>query len=843
MSKKQVTTKSALSESTKRAIYIAAIIAIAIVIISVSLALILKPTEVVKADDSDVINSEPTDTIKNGTFESWVKKNLDESYPHLASKWWAAKTRDNSSTSTTTTTLKETLAWSSDSRDVNGYRTANDAVYGVIDTSDKKWDTVKSDLAKLGVELPANPGVHETAKEDDTSIYMIAGTKETTIGILSNSFSVSGGSYVKISMWVNTEHLNGTAKIAIQDNKQYSVEHSKELHLTQELRQAKGWQEVVFYVFNQNTSKSLRIMLSLGDIYTANVNGSGIMYVDDVTYEAVSSNEYSLHKDEINAKVFEPTEKDSKAEALVATDIAGNALTKISYKDYLAEEAAQYEGSAYSPFFPREDTEAKLYKLTNNKSTEPVGVRLPTLNLQKSNNYDILDCIHLSFSLRAYAKSANTNANIVVEKETESGKFEKIDSASVSVENVQDISAASANCGWKLYHIYLKPSDYGTLDKIRVTIYVGESTVGEYKYNGTLYLTDVMMEKVSSSTYSSTSTSSDSVVKKASLTDHTSGTSVSNGSFSDTDVIYGTPGNWTAVFGGSNDIFLDGAANTIDATSLPASAIAGSGVVQDITAGRIDDDVKNVLKIHTENTAYGYLSSSMSLSAGKVYVISVLAKTEAGSKPYIYLIDNAAGTERKDKVIASIEDNAGSKVIDGGKYFCESINEGEGWTRYYFVVVTGSTTRNVKLALMSGGILGDKLQTGTVYYDIAMKTEIGGYTATQENEDDEVKTVTYTANDGYTAFDEMKKAEDIGADFSANTLTNVKVVEPTADEWKEITKVEKKDDNKDDDNKDNDNTTTTSDVDLGLLFSVLSSVLLVAALAVVVVVRIFKKKN
>ena len=144
---------------------------------------------------------------------------------------------------------------------------------------------------------------------------------------------------------------------------------------------------------------------------------------------------------------------------------------------------------------------------------------------------------------------------------------------------------------------------------------------------------------------------------------------------------------------------------------------------------------------------------------------------------------------------------------------------------------------------MSGGILGDKLQTGTVYYDIAMKTEIGGYTATQKNEDDEVKTVTYTANDGYTAFDEMKKAEDIGADFSANTLTNVKVVEPTADEWKEITKVEKKDDSKDDDNNNKDNTTTTSDVDLGLLFSVLSSVLLVAALAVVVVVRIFKKKN
>lgn len=854
MSKKQVATKSALSESTKRAIYIAVIIAIAAVIIAVSLALILKPAETVTADDSDVINIDPTDTVKDGTFQSWIKKNLDESYPRLASKWWTARSVSSVSDTTVSYSRNSGMAsdYSSDSRDVEMYRVTGNTVYGVLDTDKDEWDTVKADLAKLGVTLPSNPGTHEGADEEDTNIYMI-GAKDGTKGKVhimnSSSFSVSSGSYVRISMWVNTKDFNGTAKVYVTDSFSLSLTKSSGLHLTQTLEAGKDeWQKIEFYVFNQNTSKSIKIGIGFGDTFSEDESdASGVLYVDNIVCESVSSNEYSIREDHANVKVFEATEKDSDATEVAVTDLEGSAISKsISYKDYLDEDAAKGEvdgtTSSYSPFVPRNGEDAALYKLVNNDATAPVGVRFPAISLAKSTDYDTLDCVHLSFGLRVMANRANTRANIVVEKLVDgtTDEWEKITSASATVEAVDDITGASANCGWKMYHIYLKPTDLvGKTDTVRVSVYLGETEVSaDYPYNGVMYLTEVMQENVSSSVYSSASAGTDEVVKKAALTDSTSSLGVTNGSFSETD-LYNNPTSWTPVFGGSNDIFLDGKANTIDSTKLPANAAIGT-VYKDET--HIDDSVKNSLKITTNDTAFGYLSSAMSLSANKVYLISVLAKVEGSAKPYIYLIDNAAGTERADMVIASIEDNASAKTIDAGKYFSEYTAEGEGWTRYYFVVVTGNTSRSVKLALMSGGILGDKTQTGTVCYDSATQAEIGSYSVALANEDDAEKTVTYTANSGYTAFDKLLSDETIGADFTANNLTNVKSVQPTAEQWKEIKKLDEKEDDSDHDH-DHDDTNTTSDVDLGLLFSVLSSVLLVAALAVVIVIRIFKKKN
>jgi len=138
---------------------------------------------------------------------------------------------------------------------------------------------------------------------------------------------------------------------------------------------------------------------------------------------------------------------------------------------------------------------------------------------------------------------------------------------------------------------------------------------------------------------------------------------------------------------------------------------------------------------------------------------------------------------------------------------------------------------------MSGDILGANTTTNTVYYDSVMKEEIGGYTVAQKKDTDEVKTVTYTANDGYIAYDKMTEEN---ADLATNGLTNVKVVTPTEEEWKEMTKIEKKDD----DSKEDDKTTPNVKVETnwGLFFSILSSIILVAALAVVLVMRVFRKR-
>lgn len=857
MSKKQTTTAPALSESTKRTIYIAVIIAVAAIIIAVSLALILQPSTTPTTPDEiadkngGVTPSSSSTTVKNGTFEGWTIKQDNNTFPLLANKWWNAFTRSDEST-TSNTKLSQVIASDSSEKDVDKYRSNDDAVYGIINTADdddNAWSTVTKDLSELGITLSTNPGARPDS--EDSNIYMIAAKKATSVAILSQRISVTSGSYVKISMYVNTTMLEGSARIVLQSGNYYSstitVKTNEEgMYVSEALSKNTDannpWQYVEFYVFNKSGStKYTNVSINLGDVYSADVTASGFLFVDDVKYETVSSNDYRLHHEEITAKVFDSEDKDTTAEYLTMTDLNGSALTSISASDYLNTNAAKYEGETYSPYFGDE----KIYTVKTNGGTAPVGMRVnKVIDLVKSNSYGA-DCAHISFALRMDG-AVNTKAKVVVEKLDDDGNpVDPADYATTfTAETIEDISAADANCGWKLYHIYLKPSDYpGVTDKVRITLYIGSEKEAEagYEFNGELYVTDVLFEMVTSATYSNGDNESDSVVKKVAMSTVTSGTSITNGSFSSWDKVNNQPSGWTPVFGGSNDIFKDGKGNTLSGDKISQAAVSGSGVVQNIGNPDTDDEVKNVLKVTANGTAFGYMSSSLSLSANQVTLISVLAKVEGSAKPSIHLVDTSAGTERKDMVIASITDNADStKVIDATEHFAESGNEGSGWTRYFFVVVTGSKSRTVRLVLMNGDILGTTLTTGesTVYYDVAMKTTIGSYSLAQEKDEDTEKTVTYTTTDGYTAFDELLKVEN----FADNKLTNVKMVQPTDEEWTEMKKIEKTDDsdNSNDDNKDN--TTTTSEVDLGLLFSIVSSVLLVAALAVVVVVRIFKKR-
>ena len=852
MSKNQVTPTQANPNTKTSTIIIAIILVVALVAAAITAGIMFNKTVKPDAEIADSDNISPTDTIRDGTFEAWTIKKDDSSYPRLANKWWNAYTRK--STSTDKTTYFEEIISSSNTEydSINQFRTNGSAVYGIIDTKTKDgvWDKVKKDVAKLNISLAANPGARPGS--DDTNIYMIAANEATSVALLSNMFSVSSGSYVEVSMWINAAKLNGTAKVLIQANQSTSVTAEK-LYVMEEITSATygEWKQVKFYLFNQSGSTEyFKVSIGLGDIYNKDVTGSGMLFVDDVKYTAVSSNEYRLNQgNDKYCKVFPATATTSgtAVEVLGYRGETSEAITPITSEAYLATEAAKgSDGKAYSPFLDADNHQ--IYTIANNGETNPVYLRLnKTFDLQKRNDYTP-DCLHISFSLRMFAQSANTKANIVVESKNEEGEWEKVDSASVTVDSVTDITEATANCGWKLYHLYFKPSDYGTPDQVRISIYIGSqkgASSAEYAYNGTLYVTDVAYEEITAGAYDSSSTSSDSVVKKVAMTTDVYSGKVTNGSFSVMDKVYGQPSNWTPVFGGSNDIFKDGKGNTIkDAGKTSWNAVNGSGVVANTNdASKHDDGVKNILKVSTTDTAFGYLSSSMSLSANKTYVISVLAKTEAGSKPYIYLVDTDAGETRESKVIASITDVASDKIIDGQEYFNDRKDEesdGNGndvWTRYYFVIVTGSKTRSVRLALMSGDILGNSTATNTVYYDIAMKEEIGGYTLEQKKDTDETKTVTYTANDGYTAYDKMTEENE---ELATNGLSNVKVVAPTEEEWAEMTKIEKKDD----DSKEDDKTTPTVKVETnwGLFFSILSSIILVAALAVVIVVRIFRKR-
>ena len=861
MSKKQTTTAPSLSESTKRTIYIAVIIAVAAIIIAISLALILQPgTTPVTPDeiadkDGGVTPSSSSTTVKNGTFEGWTIKQDNETFPLLANKWWNAFTRntDSSNGSTTSTTrLSQVISSDSSEKDVDQFRTNGSAVYGIIDTADTKdspWSKVTTDLKELGITLSSNPGAREGS--EDSNIYMIAANKATSVAILSQRISVTSGSYVKIGMYINTTMLKGEANIVLQEGKYYSSSVSVKTDdtgmyvtetLTPDTDTNNAWKYIEFYLFNKSGStKYTNVSINMGSVYANDTTGSGFLFVDDITYETVSSNDYRLHHEDIKAKVFDSEDKDTTATSVAMTGLDGSSLTAMSASDYLNEAAAKYNNEVYSPYFGDE----QIYKVSaNGTSKNVVGMRVDkVIDLVKSNTYGA-DCAHISFALRMSAEQRNTTAKVVVEKLDASGNplTEPEYATTFTAESVEDISAADANCGWKLYHIYLKPSDYpGITDKVRITLYIGSEKEVEdvaHAFKGTLYATNVLFEMVTQQTYSNGDNESDSVVKKASMSTVVSNVEITNGSFSSWDKVNNQPSGWTPVFGGSNDIFKDGKGNKLSGDKIAHTAVEGSGVVQNTTdAPATDDDVKNILQVSANGTSFGYMSSSMSLSANQVYLISVLAKVSGSAKPSIHLVDTTAGSERADKVIASITATAdSSKVIDDIK-FAENGKEGDGWTRYYFVIVTGAKSRTVRLVLMNGDILGETDGTDTVCYDIASKKTIGSYSLAQEKDTDTEKTVTFTATSGYTAFDELLKDDN----FKANKLTNVKTVHPTDAEWTEMKKIEKTDDTTDDDNKTPD-TTVKSEVDLGLLFSVLSSVLLVAALAVVVVVRIFKKR-
>ena len=126
-----------------------------------------------------------------------------------------------------------------------------------------------------------------------------------------------------------------------------------------------------------------------------------------------------------------------------------------------------------------------------------------------------------------------------------------------------------------------------------------------------------------------------------------------------------------------------------------------------------DDSEQNILKI-TNNvaTAYGYLSSDITLSANTVYAFSVLAKTDSGAKPFFYVVRSGADS-RSEAVIGKIEASAGATVANDEQFgMVASSEEGNGWARYYIVIATGDEGMTVRVALFNGSIDGSQKQQG-----------------------------------------------------------------------------------------------------------------------------------
>lgn len=828
-----------LSGKTKTIILIVAICVLAAVILGIALNEILKPATKTPGSETPDNSGSSSLTIKNGDFV-YTKSN-STSFPREAQNW----SRYTAPTGTDTSLVS--------------IEDSQKALMGIIDTDAEKWDEVSGDLSGMTV---TNPKTHDDSL--DTNVYMIASREATTASILSDSFSISSNTSVKITVWLNTSQLTDGSKAVImltqsttnikEDNwYAYDFEIGKETGANEN----NGWISKDFYVFNRNSSsKSIRISVGLGNVYDSKLeddarNGEGVLFVDDITFETVTANDYRKYADGENGghnyKIIEAsdtTDKDIVYKELVAE---GNTIiekTIDNYDDYLTEYVNKVN---YAPFTKKDDFVAvengmpfTIYQISNNGSVKtPVGLRLKDTIAVKTSDTD-KDHHHISFWVRVDQANVIADINILLQKKV-GDKYETLDSKKdgasgelFTEEVTGQTIATDTNNGWKKFDIYIKPSSAET--EISVLITLGSAKgyeADKYVPNGTMYVTAPTYELIAQKDYSNASSGTTS--KKISLVGVTASMGVTNGTFSNTTNTAPTqPASWTPVFAGQNAIYKDGKGDEAFVKDLntTAAAVKGSGIVKDVdSAPSIDDSEKGVLKlVNNAATSQGYLSSNISLSAKSVYVLSVLAKVEGNAKPFIYLINN--NKDRADAVIAKIEKTAVKPVDDEAVFNQDSVTD--GWQRYYIVVVTGDDALTVRMGLFNGSIDGSvKPDNGaTVYYDQADSTKIGSYSLEKDtdNEDAKLYNVTYASESGYTAFDKLELAD----------ADNVVTIQPTDSEWEKIRTIPE---DNDDDDHDHENTEEKQPVDLALLFSVISSVALVAALLIVVVIRIYRNKN
>ena len=844
-----------LSDNMRKLIIIIAIVLVAVIVLSIALALILKADTKNPANDNTNNGGSSSLTIKNGDFMYSTTEST--SYPRTAQNW-----------------AKYTYKDGEDIEEITG----NDkSVMGIIDVGEDKWNGVVADLNEEGIANLTNPGTHASLEnEDDNNIYMIYNSQLTSASILSDSTSVVSGASIKITVWLNAQQIgDGNAVIMIQKSSVSAKEENwyaydfKIVGNTGDDIDENGWQKHEFYIFNRESStKYIRVSVGLGNMYTDEA-ATGALFVDDITYETVTANDYREQVDDTSYtevkgeyKRYQIIENeditDDSQYATLQKEVDGTASGTVDVyetsEDYVRE-------AGYSPFTNRDDfmRDGKesgfvIYRVDQNGENQVVALRLET-SIELASSPIEKDHYHISFWVRVQQKDghAATKANVYVQSwNSEESSWKDITSGSfTSITTSQDISD-DTNSGWVKYDIYLKPST-AVDETISIYFVLGnkdgysdEDINNGLAPRGSLYVTSPAWEKISYKDYNNASSSS--FVKKLDLVGNSASTSVTNGSFSTVNNLGTEPTSWTPVFAGDNAIYKDGKGNELSDDLRTNELVAGSGIVKGNSP--VDDDQKNALQIKTNGTNFGYISNDISLSSRTVYVFSVLVKLEDADHPFIYLVDTSKGREDKGVIIARVE---GTQDIEENllDYAVGDTTENvDGWVRYYLVYVTTNTTATVRLALFNGkidAVDGQDVATGTILYDSVKMKAIGTYALnTPEDEDATEYEVEFRANSGYDKAIDALTTEDHDAINTEGDLYKAlggAFEQPDEDTWTEIRQIPE--DNGDDDTSGDDTTTapTTSEVDWALLMSVISSIVLVAALLVVFVIKFFQRKG
>ncbi|MCM1043542.1 MAG: hypothetical protein NC350_04980 [Corallococcus sp.] len=845
MSKQTLTNTVAQTgnQKKKKALFIAIVCIVTAAIIAVSVTGVLTwwraPDAKFPADLDNEQQPSSSDTIRNGDFEYVAEEN--GSFPKLAQNW--RKYSYKEPTSSTTHGFTEITSNS-------------ETVMGVIDVSADNWSKTAADLAKYGLNDIENPGVYEGAEGD--LVYMIHNLTDYTASIYSQSFTIPSDTSVKITLHVKTVDVTGAGVFAMVKSGTSALTESTSgvrywyAHKGIEdagITGTNDWQTIELYVFNQTaSSKTSYVNVGLGNVYNG-TSATGTVFIDDIVFETVTSNEYRLnHGDRLDHSKGDyyayTIEKESQDN--VTNTLSWDATATITNADYLAanNNIAPFDlqaGQNYSKI-ENDGTIKTPVKMT----ADGIAIGTPSFGM----NY------HVSVWLRVIAENGSKlpRANIyLVNAEDETDIKESFTNISTSEDLEKD-----TNNGFAQYHFYVKPSNLSEI-KLKLIVTLGEKDGYTDQSaaaipNGTVIATAPVIEEITQSDYSAASTGS--TVKKVTLGASSSTSTITNGSFGSVannsipSADLHRPSGWTPVYAGSVILNHSGKDN-ITVPSGVHSVTSGTELGSQY-APVPDDNNGAVLKItNNEATSFGYLSDAISLNPHSVTLISVLARSlDAGAKPCVYLLDTA-----KDGTF-NLQFTKASAAPADDAIFNDSPaqgKDGQSWTRYYFLVITGDSAKTLRLALFNGEIdatseTSDKLATGTVLFDQARTVSLGTYTRdnTQEdmfskNDDGEwvldkelAAEITYTATSGYDELEDILAALKDGEELKYD---NVAVSD---ERITDVTEPEDEEENKDP-------VTPPSDdnpIDWALMISIITSAVLVAAIIIVVIMKyVFKPKK
>ncbi|MBR2986094.1 MAG: hypothetical protein IKC58_05810 [Clostridia bacterium] len=829
----------------KRAIWITAVVVAVVVIAIIIVASIFGNTTINPDNDGSNSGGSSSLTISNGDF--LYTQSESTSLPYEAQDW-----------------VKKTY---NDGKTFGDIEDEQKVVMGIVNTNESVWADVESALAAKGLDV-SNPLTHsdkgvidQVAVEEDevdiANVYMIATKEATNASILSNSFSIPSLTSVKITVWMNAEQLGaGSIASAMVQRSSSTISSEKngntqywfayDLEIEKEVTSGtNGWQKVEFFVFNRSSnSTSVRLNVGIGNVY-GNVASSGVLFIDDIQYETVTANEYRKHFDATNNLSYIIEAKDQKDSVVTNYNWSNASELKVGTKTgvdaYLDTDAAKVKGEVYSPFVSTD--KFALYQVN---STSKLTQNISLTGADGEDNY-----LHLYFWMRVVEQDQYPQASIAdITLRDTSAPADKNLSKLANIAAVKDITEDN-NCGWKQYHIYVKPDQDVTDAEVALTIEWAKTGLA---HDGQMFVSALMCEVISDTDYAK-ATSNATTNIKADMSKTHANTGVTNGTFGYLEDTNKTqPENWTPVFAGSNDIYQDGKGDeTINGVVTTKDAIDNK--IMKVGAPSFDDAYGYYLAVtNKQATAQGFLSQSISLSAKSVYRISVLAKVEGNANPYIYLVNKALAQAEEgthaDAIIGKFESVATNSDMD--KLLMQPVQEGNGWVRYYFIVETADAGVTVNVALFNGSIDGATLATGTVYYDQVTVEQLGSYTIGEdtENEDATLYQVKYSAKSGsgYADLFETHFANVDGKTATMNTIEfnfdNAQVVRlADAEKWEEMRTIpEEEEEVEDDDDHDHDHD-HDHDFEWGLFASVASSIVLVVGLGAAIIVKLLRKKR